>query len=427
MRTEAVIIGAGHAGLAMSSRLTDRSIDHVVLERGGVANSWRTERWPGMRLLTPNWQTRLPGAAYHGPDPDGYQRAAEVADLLAGYAARIGAPVRAGTTVTALRARSPGYEVITDQGAWDARSVVIATGACNRPALPDAAMDVPPPVKSLTPLSYSGPGQLPDGGVLVVGGSATGVQLADEIHRSGRPVTLAVGEQVRLPRVYRGRDIFWWLESAGILGQRYDQLADVARARHLPSPQLVGTPERRTLDLNTLRAIGVRIVGRLGRIGDGVAQFSGGLANLCALADLKMNRALDAFDAWAEDSGTDQNLPRPHRFEPTHVEAQPVLTLNLARSQIRTVIWATGYRPDYSWLDIPVTGRNGLIRHDGGVVTAAPGLYLLGMPVLRRRASTYIHGAVPDTAELSDHLRGYLAGGQHPRARPVMPAQLSSG
>ena len=153
MRTEAVVIGAGHSGLAMSSRLTDRSIDHVVLERGGVANSWRTERWPSMRLLTPNWQTRLPGAAYNGPDPGGYQRAAEVAELLAGYAARIGAPVRAGTRVTALRNSGSGYEVITDQGAWDARSVVIATGACNRPALPDAAMKVPPAVGSLTPLT----------------------------------------------------------------------------------------------------------------------------------------------------------------------------------------------------------------------------------------------------------------------------------
>ena len=409
MRTEAVVIGAGHSGLAMSSRLTDRSIDHVVLERGGVANSWRTERWPSMRLLTPNWQTRLPGAAYNGPDPGGYQRAAEVAELLAGYAARIGAPVRAGTRVTALRNSGSGYEVLTDQGAWDARSVVIATGACNRPALPDAAMNVPPAVGSLTPLTYSGPDPLPDGGVLVVGGSATGVQLADEIHRSGRPVTLAVGEQVRLPRVYRDRDIFWWLESAGVLGERYDEVADIARARHLPSPQLVGTPERRTLDLNALRTIGIRIVGRLGRITDGIAQFSGGLANLCALADLKMNRALDAFDAWARDSGTDENLPRPHRFEPTRVDAQPVLTLNMARSQIRTIVWATGYRPDYSWLDIPVTGRNGQIRHDGGVVTAAPGLYLLGMPLLRRRASTYIHGAGPDTSELSDHLSGYLA------------------
>jgi putative flavoprotein involved in K+ transport len=427
MRTEAVIIGAGHAGLAMSSRLTDRSIDHVILERGEVAHSWRTERWPTMRLLTPNWQTRLPGAAYNGTDPDGYQRAAEVADLLAGYAARIRAPVQTVSRVTALRIRGPGYQVVTDHGAWHAPAVVIATGACSRPALPDAAVAVPPSVSSLTPLTYSSPAHLPDGGVLVVGGSATGVQLADEIHRSGRPVTIAVGEQVRLPRVYRGRDIFWWLESAGVLGQRYDEIADIVRARHLPSPQLIGTPERRSLDLNALRAIGVRIVGRLGRITDGVAQFSGGLANLCALADLKMNRALDAFDAWARDSGTDGDMPHPHRFEPIRVEAQPVLTLDLARSRIRTIVWATGYRPDYHWLDIPVTGRNGHIRHNGGVVTNAPGLYLLGMPLLRRRASTYIHGAGPDTDELSDHLRDYLAGDQNPGARPIAPVQLNPG
>ena len=243
MQTTAVVIGAGHAGLAMSRRLTERSIDHVVLERGEVANSWRTQRWPSLRLLTPNWQTRLPGHDYAGDDPDGFMPVADVVATLTRYARLIGAPVRTATTVhsRARRAaglRDPGQRrppPRPGRGAGD-RGVRPASD----PGIADA---VPPWMTTLTPLTYRDPGQLPDGGVLVVGASATGVQLAGEIHRSGRPVTLAVGEHVRLPRTYRGRDIFWWLEATGLLAERYDQIDDLTRARHLPSPQLTGTPE----------------------------------------------------------------------------------------------------------------------------------------------------------------------------------------
>ena len=281
--------------------------------------------------------------------------------------------------------------------------------ACNLPAIPGIADAVPPSITTLTPLTYHDPGQLPDGGVLVVGASATGVQLAGEIHRSGRPVTLAVGEHVRLPRTYRGRDIFWWLQATGLLAERYDQIDDLTRARHLPSPQLTGTPGAITTDLNTLTALGIRIVGRLGRIADGVAQFSGSLANTCALADLKMNRFLTRADQWATASGLDDELPPPHRFAPTRVDPRSPLELDLRSGEITTVLWATGFRPDHSWLDIPVRDRNGHIRHDGGVVTGAPGLYILGLPVLRTRASTYIHGAGPDSEALAGHLHSFLS------------------
>jgi putative flavoprotein involved in K+ transport len=270
----------------------------------------------------------------------------------------------------------------------------------------------PPSITTLTPLSYRDPGLLPDGGVLVVGASATGVQLAGEIHRSGRPVTLSAGEHVRLPRSYRGRDIFWWLEATGLLAERYDQIDDLTRARHLPSPQLAGTPEAIT-DLNKLTAQGIRIVGRLGRITGGVAQFSGSLPNVCALADLKMKRFLTRADQWATASGLDGDLPPPHRFAPTRVDPRTSLELDLTRGQIATVLWATGFRPDHSWLDLPVRDRSGRIRHDGGVVTGAPGLYVLGLPVLRTRASTYIHGAAADTDVLARHLHTSL--GSRPR------------
>jgi putative flavoprotein involved in K+ transport len=242
----------------------------------------------------------------------------------------------------------------------------------------------------------------------VVGASATGVQLAAEIHRSGRPVTLSAGEHVRLPRTYRGRDIFWWLEATGLLAERYDQIDDLTRARRLPSPQLTGTTQGTTTDLTSLTAQGVRIVGRLGRITDGVAQFSGALANTCKLADLKMNRFLNRADEWATASGLDGEIPSPHRFPPTCVDPRTPMELDLTTGEITTVLWATGFRPDHSWLHIPVFDHAGRIQHDGGVVTTAPGLYILGLPVLRTRASTYIHGAIADTQALASHLHSFL-------------------
>ena len=410
MQTSAVVVGAGHAGLAMSRRLTERSIEHVVLDRGEVANSWRTQRWPSLRLLTPNWQTRLPGHGYAGDDPDGFMPVAQVVVTLTRYAGLIGAPVRTATTVRTVRTAPQGFQIQANDDVLYARAVVLATGACNRPAIPGVADAVPPSVTTLTPLTYRDPGQLPDGGVLVVGASATGVQLTGEIHRSGRPVTLAVGEHVRLPRSYRGRDIFWWLQATGLLAERYDQIDDLTRARHLPSPQLTGTPHATTTDLNALTAQGVRIVGRLGRVIDGVAQFSGSLANTCTLADLKMNRLLNRADEWATASGLDDELPPPHRFAPTRVDPRSPLELDLSSGEITTVLWATGFRPDHSWLDIPVVReRTGHLRHDGGVVTSAPGLYVLGMPVLRTRASTYIHGAASDSEALAGHLHCFLS------------------
>jgi putative flavoprotein involved in K+ transport len=245
--------------------------------------------------------------------------------------------------------------------------------------------------------------------VLVVGASATGVQLADEIQRSGRRVTLCVGEHVRLPRSYRGRDVLWWMEHSGVWSQRYDEIDDLERARRLPSPQLVGTPEHSTLDLNVLQAAGVEIVGRLAAIRDGRALFSGGLRNQFALADLKMQRLLETFDAWARERALDVDVGPPERFEPTRPPAASRLSLDLRRGEIRSIVWATGFHPDYRWLEVPVLDRKGELRHDGGVVMDAPGMYAIGLPVLRRRKSTFIIGAEDDARDLVGHLAGYLA------------------
>lgn len=404
---DVIVIGAGHSGLAMSHALSARSIEHVVLERGVVANSWRTERWDSLRLLTPNWLSRLPGYEYDGGDPDGYMTAGEVVEFVSDYAAKMRAPVVTRTAVLKVEPAGDAYRVVTGRGDWLCRAVVLATGAFNKPVVPAVADGVPGRVRQVTAHVYRNPAQLEHGGVLVVGASATGLQLAEEIHRSGRPVTLAVGEHVRLPRVYRGRDIQWWMLNAGVLDQRIETVDDPDRARRVPSPQLVGTPERRTLDLNGLRAQGVELVGRLAGIRDGRAQFSGSLRNVCALADLKMNRLLGAIDEWANESGVAAEVGSPERYAPTELAASPRLGLDLGAGEINTVVWATGYRPDYSWLDVPVLDRRGRLRHDRGVVDA-PGLYVLGLPYLRRRKSSFIHGAGDDVRELSAHLADYL-------------------
>lgn len=394
----------------MSHCLAEHSIDHVVLERGEVANTWKTQRWDSLRLLTPNWQSRLPGGyRYEGDDPDGYMTVPELVAFIERYARFVSAPVETGTTVTSVHAGDDGYQVDTDRGSWRCRAVVIASGAYVLPQVPAAAGNVPPGVIQLHATEYRGPEQLDPGGVLVVGASATGVQLAEEIHRSGRPVTLAVGEHVRLPRVYRGRDIQWWMEAAGILDERYDEVDDIVRARNVPSPQLAGTPDRSTLDLNALTEKGVELVGRFAGIGDGKAGFSGSLRNVCNLADLKMNRLLDTIDEWAAASPTAADTEPPHRFAPTRVPDSPPLVMDLERRGIRSIIWATGFRPDFSWLDVPVMDRKGRIRHDGGVVNT-PGMYVLGLNFLRRRKSSFIHGAEDDARDLAAHLADYLAG-----------------
>ena len=409
MRTTTVVIGAGHSGLATSRFLTQRAIEHVVLDRGEIANSWRTQRWDSLRLLTPNWLSRLPGFAYDGPDPDGFMTVPEVIAFIERYAAAVEAPVRTGTTVTDVSAIGGGYRVTTDRGTWEAPTVVLASGGFNLPNVPALAAAVPSSVTTIDAASYRRPDQLPDGAVLVVGASATGIQLADELHRSGRPVTLSVGEHVRMSRAYRGRDMMWWMTAAGILDERYDEVDDVVRARNVPSPQLVGTPDRSTRDLNALTDIGVALVGRLSEVRDGVALFSGALRNKCALADLKLGRLLDTFDAWALASGRDRDVAPPHRPAPTRVPDAPRLAMDLRSGEIASIVWATGFRPDYSWLSVPVLDRKGRLRHEGGVVTGAPGMYAVGLNVLRRRKSSFIHGAEDDARELTDHLAAHLA------------------
>jgi putative flavoprotein involved in K+ transport len=411
-RVAVVVVGAGQAGLAMSRHLALAGLDHVVLERGEVASSWRTERWDSLRLLTPNWMCRLPGHQYEGPDPDGYQTAAETAAWLEDYACRTGAPIRTGVTVRQVRRTAAGFAVGTDDGCYLAAAVVVAAGASSDARVPAVAAELPHRINQVTALRYRNPTELDTtGDVLVVGASASGIQIADELRRSGRSVTLAVGEHVRLPRTYRGRDIYSWLVAVGQLDERYDEVEDIERARRHASVQLVGHPTRMPLDLNALSAGGVDLVGRLMRVSGRVAQFSGALASLTANADLKQARLLQRIDNFVAEHELSDKVPGPDRPAPTRLGAVPT-EVDLER--FTTVIWATGYRPSYPWLDPAAFDRRGRVAHDGGV-SPVPGLYVLGLPFLRRRRSNLIAGVGDDAAELLPHLLGHVRRAGPPR------------
>ena len=409
--TTTIIIGAGQAGLAMSRHLTDLSVEHVILERGQVANSWRKERWDSLRLLTPNWQSRLPGFAYSGSDPDGYRTMPETIEFLSDYATSFDAPVETETTVLTVRAHDDGYVVETDQGDWKCKSVVFASGACNIANVPRAAEAMPSNIRSITSMEYRNPEALEDGGVLIVGGSATGVQFAHEIRRAGREVFLATGEHVRVPRTYRGKDIMAWMDAVGAFDLGLHEVDDITRARHVPSMQLIGTPAHETISLNSLQAEGVTIAGRLMGFSGNNAQFSGSLANVCSLADLKMNRLLQSIDEWIDQRAMGAEVEASYRLRPTDVPTTPLVSLDLHDAGIKTVIWATGYRPDYSWLDATladqILDRKGRMKHAGGVLEL-PGLYAMGLPFMRKRKSTLIDGVGDDARDLSQHMMAFL-------------------
>jgi putative flavoprotein involved in K+ transport len=398
------IIGAGQAGLAMSHCLSSRSIDHIVLERGDTANSWRRERWDSLRLLTPNWLSRLPGFIYDGPDPDGFMLASQVADYLDRYRVSCAAPVQIETSVENVESVDGQFKVTSNRGVIMSLAVVVASGACSTPHTPAAAASFPSTIQQLAPIRYRNPAQIADGRVLVVGASASGAQIADELARSGRDVILAVGSHTRVPRSYRGMDIHWWMDTIGVHGERWNEVDDIVKARRAPSLQLVGSPDARNIDLNHLTSAGVNLVGRLAGVAGSRAQFSGSLANIVASADLKQNRLLDRIDEYATQHGLDHELGLPHRHPSIRL---PTPQLELDLRTVGAVVWATGFRPSYPWLPETVLDHRGAIRHDGGVMHE-PGMYVLGLPFMRRRKSAFLDGVGQDAIDLSTHLVDHL-------------------
>ncbi|MGH6760567.1 MAG: NAD(P)-binding domain-containing protein [Phyllobacterium sp.] len=415
-RTEIIVVGAGQAGLAMSHCLSQRGIEHAVLERGRIGERWQSERWDSLRLLTPNWMARLPGGGYRGPDPHGFMTMFETVRFLKDYAHAIGAPVEDGTAVISASLAGSGYHIVTDRGEWSARGLVVATGHCDVSSVPIVAENLSPHILQVAPNGYRRPDQLPDGGVLVVGASATGIQLAEEIHESDRRVTLSAGKHTRLPRFYRGRDILWWLDQLGSLRKPRSEMPHGAVLREEPSLQLIGSPEHRSIDLAALRAIGVRLVGRLSGMDGTRARFDGDLCETTAAADRRLTRILGKIDT-AIGSAVRGEAETQEPTEPVLLHADTV-EIDLEQAGIKSVVWATGYRRLYPWLKIPVLDRQGEIVNESGICPV-PGLYVLGLNFLRRRNSSFIDGVGHDAEALAAHIAAYLVRQRRLQLEPI--------
>jgi putative flavoprotein involved in K+ transport len=407
---DTIIIGAGQAGLALSRLLTAAGHDHVVFERGRVGERWRSETWDSLALLTPNWANRLPHDDAPA-DQDAYVSGHEFVSRLERYARSFGAPVRGGTTVTAVERCAGGLSVRTTRGDWRARNVVVASGECAVPAVPWFATSAPEPIVQLHASRYRAPAALRPGGVLVVGGGPSGHQIADELARAGRQVVFSVGRHARIVRRYRGRDIWAWLRDLGDLSRSIHDRPAADRPR--PALPLDGREGGRTVDLGVLAGAGARIAGRIEGFAGGHALFGSDLAADIADADERLHRLLGRVD--------DHIAARPdaHAFPPAeHIPPTPapaaVRALDLAAEGISTIVWATGYRRHFPWLRIPeVIAGDGGIRHDRGR-TAVSGLYVLGMRWQSRMISHQIGGVGADAAFLADaiargvHRRGAL-------------------
>lgn len=401
-RIDTVVIGGGQAGLAMSRSLARRGVEHVVLERGRVGERWRSERWDSLTLLTPRWLSRVSGGTDAEEDPHGFMTRPEVIRYLERYAEAGRAPVRTGVTVTSVERNGDGYRIDTCAGSWSAKRVVIATGESQGAFVPAMARDLAGWIHQVMPTAYRNPDLLPEGGVLVVGASATGIQLAQELHASGRRVTLAVGRHTRLPRRYRGRDILEWFHVMGILDERTSEVRNLSASLDQPSMQLTGSADHRTLDLRILQSEGVRLVGRAeGAVGARMF-FADELVETLAAADLKLAGLRMRIDGHIERAGLDSTVGPEEPFEPVPIPDAPA-SLDLRSAGIRTVLWATGFRRSYPWLRVPVLNASGEIRHEGGVTPAA-GLYVIGLNFLRRRSSSFLAGVGADAEELAEHV-----------------------
>lgn len=403
-RIDTVVIGGGQAGLAMSRELSRHDVEHVVLERGKVGERWRSERWDSLTLLTPRWLSRLSGWTddENDGDPHGFMSRHDVVRYLESYAEASAAPVRSGVTVTSVERHGSGFRIDTDVGGWSARQVVVATGESQSAFVPAMARDLAGWIHQVVPTRYRNPADLPDGGVLVVGASATGIQLAQEIHASGRPVILSVGRHTRLPRRYRGRDILAWLHDMGILDEKVEEMASLQASCDQPSLQLTGSPDHRTLDLRGLQEEGVRLVGRAEGAAGSRMFFADELVETLAAADLKLASLRMRIDDYITDRALASSVGPEEPFEPVPFPEAPP-SLDLRREGIRSIVWATGFRRSYPWLRVPVLGPTGEIRHDGGV-TPVSGLYVLGLKLLRRRSSSFLAGVGKDAEELAEHL-----------------------
>lgn len=392
-----VIVGAGQAGLALSHCLTERGLPHAVLDRGTIAHSWRTQRWDSFTLLSPNWQTRLPGHHYRGADPEGFMTGRQVVAFFEEYARSFDAPVRCGVRVRRVTRTGRRWLLATTAGPLTADHVVIATGDLTHPRIPELSADLPPSVAQLHTSAYRNPAQLPAGAVLVVGAGPSGQQVAAELAGAGRRVHLAVGRHRCLPRRYRGHDTYWWMDRLGMLHRTLDSLA--APARRAPNAVLAGGT--RDLDVRRLVAEGVVAHGRLLGLRGGTATFADDLPATLAAAEANARRFRAAVDAHVAASAL--GVPVEPVVEPGPASWITDAPRELDLDDVAAVVWATGFGRDHGYIDADVFGADGEPAHRRGVTTAA-GLYFLGLRWQYRRSSSFIDGVGADAEFLADHI-----------------------
>ena len=406
---DTLIVGGGQAGLAMSEHLGARGISHLVLERHRIAERWRSERWDSLVANGPAWHDRFPGMEFPATDPDAFPSKETVADYFVTYAEKIGAPVRCGVEVISVRRNDgrPGFRVETSEGAIEAASVVAATGPFQHPVIPPV-IPADAGVEQIHSSAYRNPDQLPPGAVLVVGAGSSGAQIADELLRAGRRVYLSVGPHERPPRSYRGRDFVWWL---GVLG-KWDAVAAEAGMEHV-TIAVSGARGGHTVDFRRLAADGMTLLGMTGAFADGVLHLDDDLADNIARGDASYLSLLDEADAWVARNGFDlpeEPVAREIGADPECV-TEPILELNLAEAGINTVLWATGFAVDYSWLEVDAVDAAGKPKHLRGI-SPEPGIYFVGLPWQSRRGSAFIWGVWHDAKFIADHIatqRAYLA------------------
>lgn len=408
-KIDTLVVGAGQAGVAMSEHLTNNDITHLVLERHRIAERWRSERWDTLVANGPAWHDRFPNMEFPVTGPDGFPNKEEVADYFVAYAERFDAPIRTGVDVTEVikKEDGPGFHVQTSDGVIEAKSVVAATGPFQRPIIPPVIPD-DAPVTQLHSNTYKNPNQLSDGAVLVVGAGSSGTQIADELLRAGRQVYLSVGPHDRPPRSYRGRDFVWWL---GVLG-KWDAEPPASNTAHV-TIAVSGAHGGETVDFRKLAANGMTLLGMTQAYNDGVLTFAHDLADNITRGDENYLSMLDEADAYINRNGLD--LPK----EPTARDigpdpkclTKPILDLNLTEANITSVIWATGFAVDFSWLKVDAFDTEGRPKHQRGI-SPERGIYFLGLPWLSQRGSSFIWGVWHDAKHIADHIaiqRGYLS------------------
>lgn len=396
-----VIVGGGQAGLAMSYCLTQRHIDHVILERHRLAWAWREQRWDNFCLVTPNWQCKLPGFPYDGDDPDGFMVKDQIIDYIQRYADSFNAPLREGISVMRVSQQGDGYLLHTSAGNYYAGQVVIAVGNYHRPRFPAIAARLPAGIVQVHSANYKSAEQLPAGEVLVIGSAQSGAQIAEDLHLSGRKVHLCVGSAPRVSRFYRGRDVVAWLEDMGHYKLTVDDHPLGEDARRKTNHYVTGRDGGRDIDLRAFALQGMQLYGRLLDLRDGKLITSDDLAKNLDGADATSQKIKDSIDEWISAQGID--APSEPRYQPLWQPENPPTEIDLQQANITSIIWAVGFTTDFSWIDLPAFDERGYPRHQRGR-SVVPGLYFLGLPWLWTWGSGRFEGVGEDAQHLAGHI-----------------------